>query len=108
MNTRTFKLTVTKNKKNPAEAKLNIEGDLTLKNIKEIKDKLIANTKAYKNLNIQVKKVDNLDITFIQLIISIKKSFHKVLINTEIPDHAKGIISNSGLQKFLNTNIIAN
>ena len=108
MNSKTFKLTVTKNRKDPAKGKLTFEGDLTLKNIKEIKDKLFESTKAYKALNIQVKKVDNLDITFIQLLIAVKKSFSKVTINTEIPKHAEGIINNSGLLEYLNTNIIAN
>ncbi|MFC2138453.1 STAS domain-containing protein [Bacteroidota bacterium] len=108
MNTKTFKLTVTKNRKNPSEGKISIEGDLTLKNIKEIKEKLLNSTKTYKSLNIQVKKVDNLDITFIQLLIAVKKSFKAVSINTEIPEHAEGIINNSGLQEYLNTNIIAN
>ncbi len=108
MNTKTYKLTVTKNKKNPDEGNISIEGDLTIRNIKEIKDTLVTSTKPYKSLSIRIKKVENLDITFVQLLIAIKKSFKTVTINTEIPQHVQGIISKSGLKEFLSTNIISN
>ena len=108
MKAKTYKLSISKNRKNPKQGNIKFEGDLTVKNINEITETISKNIKNFEQLTINVNNVENLDITFIQMLLAIKKSYQLLKINSDIPAHVSGIIKNSGLNDIFKTNIIAN
>ncbi len=56
---------------------LTIKGDLVLQNINEIKKELKKTLKNYDYVNIKGKNIERADITFVQIIESLKKQMNK-------------------------------
>lgn len=108
MKTQTFKFSVKKNKNEKEKASFIFEGDLSIKNCQEFLELIKNQANNYKDVLIDIKNVVNLDVTFIQLIIAVKKSFRTVSVNSELPQQIEEILNNSGLTELLRTKIIAN
>ena len=90
MKTQAFKCSVSKNNKKK-EKNITLEGDLSLKNIKQIKSKLQKETNTKDKLNIYIKNTENIDITIIQLLISITNEHKNITIDSDIPDAVKAV-----------------
>ena len=96
-----------KNKK----GSLNIifSGQLTINNVDKIFDSLKSNIKNnIKSMNILTEKVENIDLTFIQLIYSIiassKKNGFEVSTSIIVPEDLKLLIINAGFSGILSDN----
>jgi ABC-type transporter Mla MlaB component len=84
-----------------------LKGDLSIRNAVNIKKKIRATKLTKENVKIQIIDVDNVDLTFIQLLISLKNSLielgKNVEISSELPENAELLIRNSGFNKVMNT-----
>ncbi len=85
---------------------INCSGQLTINSIEKISEKIKDQIKEVSKVSIDVKEVDNIDLTFIQLIYSIKnsgkKNGYQVAISMELPEDLKSLIINAGFGKLLN------
>nr|WP_319400366.1 hypothetical protein [uncultured Carboxylicivirga sp.] len=90
----------------PEKNILRFSGQLIINYIESIteivKDKLTTS----KDLDIQVEDPDAVDVTFIQLLFSIKKTFDvagtNVTVTSELKEEVKTLIGNSGFNYLLN------
>jgi ABC-type transporter Mla MlaB component len=91
------------NKKGVSE--LEFSGQLNINNIEKITENLKANLKTGKSLHIKTKDIENLDLTFIQLVYSLIKQRKNegIEVNTSInvPKELKQLIINSGFSGFI-------
>jgi len=84
------------------------EGNLDLKNINNIKDELISVYSSNNNLLLKITNVQTIDLSFIQLLISLKKelltSKKECSIELNLNDELNNLLSNSGidLKKIFN------
>jgi len=100
----TFKLIVAKSKKDKNRLSIELEGDLSLKNSKEIKNKILAAVENYENLNIKINQVKNLDISLIQILTAIKKEKKEVTFLFDMPEHTKSLLLKAGFEKLITNN----
>ncbi len=97
-----------KHKDVKGEKTITLSGQLTINSITklvaEMKD-LLQNTS---NVNIQVKEVENMDLTFIQMLFAIKnsgkKENYKIKVNMDLSEELTLLISNAGFHEILNLN----
>ncbi|MCU4163244.1 hypothetical protein [Carboxylicivirga caseinilyticus] len=84
---------------------LQFSGQLIINYIENITEIVKEKVSATKDLDIQVDNPDSVDITFIQLVLSIKKTYElagkEVNITTELKDELKTLIGNSGFSYVL-------
>lgn len=89
-----------KSTKDQAE-QLILSGELSFNHILQIKDELMG----YKDINsemiLHIKDIDILDLSFIQLLISLKKQNPHFSIRLESNDDFKELISESGFYNYL-------
>nr|WP_321407181.1 hypothetical protein [uncultured Carboxylicivirga sp.] len=89
----------------PEKSVLQFSGQLIINYIENITEIVKEKVSATKDLDIQVDNPDSVDITFIQLVLSIKKTFElagkEVSITTELKDELKTLIGNSGFSYVL-------
>lgn len=96
-------------KSNKGELDIILSGQLTIVSIKKITEsvKTQLNNKA-KKVSITVNDVENIDLTFVQLLQSIKNSGVKngfeVEVSLKLPDDLSSLIKNAGFGSFLNAN----
>jgi len=80
-------------------------GQLIINNIDKIKEDLKKHLKFNKSLNIITKDVENMDLTFVQLIISLIRSGEKggIEVNTSInvPDDTRLLLMNAGFSGLI-------
>ncbi len=92
------------NKNNPDTAMVNIEGELNLYSAEKIKAKLIEAMKDFKELDIHVRNVEEIDISFLQLLVSMSKAMKtggkKLSINMEVDDEMQGLLQRSGFNNL--------
>lgn len=90
----------TRTKKSTKKATVLHEGDLTINNTQKIKKEMLSVMNKFKNINIIVKNVDDLDLSYIQLLYSFYKTAldkrKTVALDMELPDDIKMIVRNSG------------
>jgi len=83
-------------------------GQLTINNIDKIKEDLKKHLKFNKSINIITKDVENMDLTFVQLILSLIKSGKKgefeVNTSIDVPDDIKLLLTNAGFSGFFSVN----
>lgn len=86
--------------------KVILKGELTINNMAEIRETILANIKNNNSLEIQTEDVSSIDLTFYQLLISLKKTFSqnekKILISLIIPEECEDLLKNAGLDINLN------
>jgi ABC-type transporter Mla MlaB component len=96
-------------KSNKGELDIILSGQLTIVSIKKITEsvKTQLNNKP-KKVSITVNDVENIDLTFVQLLQSIKNSGVKngfeVEVSLKLPDDLSSLIKNAGFGSFLNAN----
>ena len=96
-------------KSNKGELDIILSGQLTIVSIKKITEsvKTQLNNKP-KKVSITVNDVENIDLTFVQLLQSIKNSGVKngfeVEVSLKLPEDLSSLIKNAGFGSFLNAN----
>ena len=84
-----------------------LKGELSIRNASGILKKINGTKITGENVAIKVEDVDNMDITFIQLISSfsntLKAQGREVTVESSLPEHTAKLIENSGLKGILNT-----
>jgi len=82
---------------------VNIEGDFTLNSIEEVKQDLNPTVNQCNGIEIVLQNISNLDVSAIQLLISIRKEMelkHKTFdLKMEIPELLQTMLERSGLMK---------
>ena len=75
-------------------------GQLTINNIDKIAESLKSNIKKIKSVDITTENVENIDLTFVQILYSIMKSGKndgfEVLASINVPDDLKLLLTNAG------------
>lgn len=98
-------------KKNNGELAIVFSGQLTISSIKKMTDSVKANIDNPEKVIISTKDVENLDLTFIQLIHSIKNSGKKngypVSISIKLPEDLSSLLVNAGFGSLLQANEIS-
>lgn len=94
-------------KKKEKKARMIIEKELTIYTALEIKEYFLEALENYNELKIQIKNVENLDLSFIQLIESLRKTAEeyskKIEISAELTDGTRSMVENSGFDPLLKT-----
>ncbi|MBU8891908.1 MAG: STAS domain-containing protein [Bacteroidales bacterium] len=93
------------NKKGESSVSIIIENELTIFSVESMKDKIIEAVTKYDHIGFVLKTVNNMDLTFIQLLYSVKKTAEtrnkKVSFDVELSDDIKTLFNNSDLSKVL-------
>ncbi|MDR2929100.1 MAG: STAS domain-containing protein [Cytophagaceae bacterium] len=80
-------------------------GQLTISNIEKITEELNANRKKHKSIDISTENVENIDVTFVQLLYALKLSGQKegfdVSISISVPDDLKSLLTNAGFSGII-------
>lgn len=88
------------------EKKIVFSGSLIINYIEKIYDEIKETINEMKPLSIEISNPDNIDITFVQLIVSIKKTYSKagvsLNVDAELKDDIIQLLDNSGLKNELN------
>lgn len=91
---------------------LTFSGQLTINYIQKIKDAVTKQINFSKDLEIKVENPDNLDITFLQLLQSLKITFEQNQRNfsatATLPNELLSLISNAGFSTLLSCNPVNN
>ncbi len=94
-------------KKNNGELAIVFSGQLTISSVKKMTESLKANIDHPEKVLISVKDVENLDLTFIQLIQSIKncgrKNGYEVAVSMKLPEDLSSLLVNAGFGNLLQT-----
>lgn len=95
-----YKIISKKNEENPDKTSLVIQGDLVLANINNIKKDLEGIKNKNKDIHIKVTQVSSIDLSFIQVIESFKKSLSEdkvsVIVEYELNEENKNILKDNG------------
>ncbi|MBN1119091.1 MAG: hypothetical protein JXA77_17910 [Bacteroidales bacterium] len=87
-------------------------GQLTINYIQKIKDSVGEQIDFSKDILVVVDNPDNLDITFLQLLQSMKKTAElnkrQFSVKTTLPNELESLVSNSGFSDLLNSNPVNN
>jgi asparagine synthetase A len=87
-------------------------GQLTINYIKKIKDCVNDQIDFSRDISVNVDNPDNLDITFLQLLQSIKTTAElnkrQFMVTTTLPNELEILVSNSGFSDLLNSNHVNN
>jgi len=98
-------LVIPSKKKGEKKVKIVFKNELTIFSIEDFKDQFIDTVINNDEINIDLKDVKNLDLTFVQLIYSLKitanKLKKKVSLNTDLSKDLMSLFNNSGLNKVL-------
>jgi len=80
-----------------------IEKDLSINNIDPIKNELNEIVSKHKTIKVELRNIDNFDLTSVQLLYALKKiPGKKVEITADIKEDLKNIIINSGFKEIIN------
>ena len=94
-------------KKGEKKARMTISKELTIYTIQEIRDIFLDAVDKYNELDIRITQVENIDLCFIQLIESLKKTAEeygkKVFLSAELTDETKNLVENTGFDPILQT-----
>ncbi|WP_075603320.1 STAS domain-containing protein [Saccharicrinis aurantiacus] len=97
-----FKIDVNKS---DTETNIAVSGDLIINHIEKIKEVFDSSIDFSKNLIIDLNGINSIDITFIQLIISLKKSFqssdNQIVFKNNFNDEVKILLQNAGFNNLL-------
>ncbi len=92
-------------KENKDKLEIDFSGQLTIANISKITERVKSNLKNPSNVLINVDNVDNLDISFIQLLHAIKNSGKKkgfeVQVSISVSDDISSLLSHAGFLNYL-------
>lgn len=94
---------ITKENKGSA-TQLIVEGKLVLANSVNIKKQFIDLLKKEKEAEIVLNNVKDIDLSFLQILLSIRKTNSKINIEMNISDEHKKLIETAGILNTLNSN----
>ncbi|MFO7844478.1 MAG: STAS domain-containing protein [Bacteroidales bacterium] len=81
-----------------------LDNELTIYSIEEMKDKIIKAFKENEEIEFTLKKVSNMDLSFIQFLFSLnqsaKKLHKKVVFNTDFNENVQSLFENSDIHKI--------
>lgn len=90
----------------PEKAIMRFSGQLIINYIENITEIVKEKVNTSKDLDLQIDNPDSVDVTFIQLLISLKKTFEKagkkVSLTADLKEEIKTLIANSGFDYVLN------
>ncbi|MBS2096815.1 hypothetical protein [Carboxylicivirga linearis] len=90
----------------PEKEILRFSGQLIINYIENITEAVKNKVSVSKDLDVQIDNPDSIDVTFIQLLLSIIKTFEandkNVSVTSELKDELKTLIGNSGFSYVLN------
>ncbi len=93
-------------KKDKDQTNILFAGELIINHISKIKDEISEIIEFNHNLSVKITNPSSLDITFIQLICSLKKSFESkdftVAIEATLNEDVYSLVNNSGFKNLLN------
>lgn len=91
---------------NKGITELTCKGNLIINNIEKIYAELQETLTTDNDVNVVIDDPENLDITFVQLVLAIRKSVlsrgHAFSIKTKLKDDLKQLIAKAGLDKEIN------
>lgn len=94
-------------KKADKKARMTIEKELTIYTVLEIKEQFMLALKEFNELSVHIQKVENIDLSFIQLIESLRKTAEeydkKINISAELTDETHNLVENAGFDPVLKT-----
>jgi len=101
-------VTITPYEEEGAEkAEMTIRKELTIYTILEIKDNFLEAIEKYNELDVNIKEVDNIDLSFIQLIESLRKTAEAygktISVSAELTDETRDLVENIGFDPILQT-----
>ncbi len=92
-------------KKGSKSVTIHLENELTIFSIEGMKDQIIDTVNKFEDIKIELKNVNNMDLTFVQLLYSIKitaeEQDKKVTFNADISEDIKTLFENSDLSKII-------
>lgn len=93
-------------KKGEKKVSIILDNELTIFSIEKLYEKIIENILKYDQIEIHLKNVSNMDLTFVQLFYSVKITADKlkktVQFKTDLSEDIKSLFENSDLYKVLN------
>lgn len=94
------KIQIEANEGNTEKSVVKIEGDVSLVHIEEIKNKLMDEIKKTNDITIELQNIENIDLSTIQLLYSIKKTKEtqnkKTILNIDLSDELQLLLKRSG------------
>lgn len=94
-------------KKDDGSNVITLSGNLTISNSKKIQQSLIEAFKPLKNISIEINEVENIDLSFIQLIYTLSvesKNFGKnINITSKLNEDLRLLIENAGFSELINS-----
>ncbi len=89
---------------NKGKAKVAIKGDLVLDNLETLKEKLIDVISKYKHIDIHIEETEEVDLSFLQLLVAFHKSVAKKKITStytvEFPPSVKELLEHTGFRNI--------
>ncbi|TCO10932.1 STAS domain-containing protein [Natronoflexus pectinivorans] len=93
-------------KENNGQLDIALSGQLTINSIKKITEEIKSHIKNPKSVSVFVNDVDNIDLTFIQLLQSIKnsgkKNGYEVSFSMKLPEDLSALLKNAGFSNYIN------
>ncbi len=90
--------------KSGAKGIIQLEGDLSIINSKEIYEELKVSYNKFNHLTLKLKDVDNLDLSVVQLLYAIESEYSKkdktVVIEAELDAEFKELFGKAGFEKL--------
>lgn len=92
-------------RKNKPVSVVSLEGDLTISNVADARNKIVSMLEGCQDVDIKVHSVENIDLTFLQLLYSIKKTLKAgekdINISLDLGDDLKKLVDRSGLTSII-------
>jgi ABC-type transporter Mla MlaB component len=100
-------ITIQPNNKNDMKsATVFLEGNLLLSNASEVKNEISYAVSKFEHLELVLKNIENIDLSFIQLLYAFRKASlqldRTISIDLELPADIKALIDNSGFNDLSN------
>ncbi|MCT4586528.1 MAG: STAS domain-containing protein [Carboxylicivirga sp.] len=90
----------------PEKSIVRFSGQLIINHIEKITDEVKNQLSFDKDLHIEINNPDSIDVTFIQLLLTLKTTLKgngkQTVISSELNDDLKVLLNNSGFQYVLN------
>ncbi len=85
---------------------LEISGNLVINHIEKIYKEIAEKIDFSRNLNITIQSVENIDITFVQLVLALKKEYSEKQLSLEVvidlPEDLWTLLKNAGIKTKFN------
>lgn len=99
-----IKLKSTSRKNKPVSV-VSLEGDLTISNVADARNKIVSMLEGSQDVEVKVHSVENIDLTFLQLLYSVKKTIKAggkdINISLDLGDDLKKLLDRSGLTSII-------